>query len=344
MKLSLFRKVCLTVMGVGVISSLVTVGTFATFTATTTNTSNTFATGTIQMTNVATGVFTSNVLVPAGFTAPQTISSGDAGSGTDCGTAVVAKACAKVLNATTVVSSGVEPGEFVQGEVTITNSGNLPATVAMQVQNLTTSVPSCGTTAGLGTADTCADVGPQLAVTIEDVTKSYCVFGDKGGSQAPTGSPLLPITTGTCTAINTSAVLGTGSGSASGPPSHEVFGACLSGTCASTTAGTLAAYNYNNGTNSVTTTGSLIYIPGSGGKSLLNTATTGDLTNIAQWTAAGAGGGGSAESHTFKITIGFPDTGFAAGQTLGSDNIVWGNSNAYQNASVSFDLVFYAIQ
>src|SRR5262245_25628517 len=55
MKTPLLKKVLLTMFGVGVVSSLMSVGTFATFTATTTNPGNTFATGTLQITDSAAG-------------------------------------------------------------------------------------------------------------------------------------------------------------------------------------------------------------------------------------------------------------------------------------------------
>src|SRR5690348_8569740 len=115
MKLNLFKKVCLTVMGVGVVSSLVSVGTFATFTATTTNPSNSFAAGTLTLKDVTAAV-TTQTLVGSG-TAPQTFTTNAGGALAECSTAVVASSCNSVLIATNVVASGVEPGEYVQGKL-----------------------------------------------------------------------------------------------------------------------------------------------------------------------------------------------------------------------------------
>src|SRR5579862_8572590 len=114
MKLSLFKKVCLTVMGVGVVSSLVSVGTFASFTATATNPTNTFAAGKLTLTDAATGT-DSNASACAG---------------------VIASCCGQVIKYSTLHAAGLRPGQFLTGQIAITNpAGNLPASVAVQIQN-----------------------------------------------------------------------------------------------------------------------------------------------------------------------------------------------------------------
>ena len=341
MKLNLFKKVCLTVMGVGVVSSLVSVGTFATFTAATTNTSNSFTSGTLSLTNVTSSVGAAQTVVGSG-TAPQTLASQNASSGTDCSAAKVAASCATVLSVSNVVASGLEPGEFVQGQVAITNSGSLPATVGLQVQNLLTTVPTCGTGA------TCADPGPALNITINDSSSGKCLFGDASGVQAPSGSP-LQVGAAACTSIITTAALGTGSSSIT-PATHSTFGACLTG-CDPTaaTAGTLASFSRNS--TGGTAASSLIFVPGTTitTKSRTNAASPtgpGDLTGINQWAANSPSSGGSAESHTFVVTIAFPDTGYTT-KTIGSDTFLYGSDNGYQGVTgtqVSFDLVFLAFQ
>src|SRR5690349_9520129 len=342
MKLNLFKKVCLTVMGVGVVSSLVSVGTFATFTAATTNTSNSFTSGTLTLTNVTSSVGAAQTLVGSG-TAPQTLASQNASSGTDCSSGVVANSCATVLSVSNVVASGLEPGEFVQGQLAITNSGSLPATVALQVQNLLTTVPTCGTGA------TCADPGPALNITINDSTSGKCLFGDASGVAAPSGSP-LQVGAAACTSIITTAALGTGSSSVT-RPGNSVFGACLTGCnpTAATPAGSLATFSRN--ATGGTPASSLIFVPGTHitTKSLTNAASPtgpGNLTGINQWAANSTSSGGLAESHTFVVTIAFPDTGYTT-KTIGSDTFLYGSDNGYQGVTgtqVSFDLVFLAFQ
>src|SRR5213594_2512903 len=101
MKLGLFKRVCLTVMGVGVISSLVSVGTFATFTATTTNPGNTFAAGVLTITDVA--------AAPAQTSGPNitsTAANALLGAGATC-TAALASGCQQLIKTVNVASAGM---------------------------------------------------------------------------------------------------------------------------------------------------------------------------------------------------------------------------------------------
>src|SRR5581483_4252601 len=141
MKLGVFKKVCLTVMGVGVVGSLVSVGTFATFTATTVNPGNSFSAGTLLITNanVSGSTFTTSGSVGAGLQGPNITTSGASVSAGDtpvC-TNVVASSCSTLIATSRVTSVGMEPGQYAQGTITVKNAGTLPAAYMVQVQNVT---------------------------------------------------------------------------------------------------------------------------------------------------------------------------------------------------------------
>lgn len=360
MRMTLFRKLCLTFMGIGVISSLMSVGTFATFTATTTNPSNTFAAGTLKLTNVAlsTGQISGPNITSTGSGAQQ--------SGTSC-TNVVASSCQRLLSAVSVASDGLEPGQYVTGTITVTNSGTLPSTVAMQVQNLKTdkgggsngaAFSACPTdnsatspTSGSTTTSTlCTDLGKALNITIEDAYGSsghtQCVFGSpttshasNGTSAAPSASNTLSQTyvavgfgsTGTtsdlCDGITTTANLGTAASPSSGQIVSDAFGTEGSSTV------TDFAFFGNSGTSKY------IFVPGDSSTKSLTTGSNnfgGVLTGIPQWAAN--------EVHTFTVTIAFPDSGSSLVTDANSDSYYVSKDDKYQGGGVSFDLVWLASQ
>jgi predicted ribosomally synthesized peptide with SipW-like signal peptide len=214
MKLSLFKKVCLTVMGVGVVSSLVSVGTFATFTATTTNPGNSFAAGTLTLTDT-TGSFAA-----FGTTNPNSNGTTNPSTQAECATAVIASACTSLLKSVNVATQGMEPGQYLQGAITVVNSGTLPAVIAMQVQKLKTNngnntvasgatgFSACaGDIAGVaapGTTGTqlnsttnsaivgCNDLGTAMRITIQDA-------GSIGGTATNVAGAAAPVAVGTGT-------------------------------------------------------------------------------------------------------------------------------------------------
>ena len=344
MKLNLFKKVCLTVMGVGVVSSLVSVGTFATFTATTTNPGNTFAAGTLQITTSAGGsVATANSNVT---TAPNADGTGtDFGTATTC-TTVVASACGTILSTSAVTLEGIEPGQYVKGHITIANSGTLPAIVSLNVQQLfsyaagtnglTTVCPVDISGAGLATntlASTinalggCQPLGKAVNITIHDdsafVLGGSCLFGSKGtGTAAPDAHNIA--LAGACDDLTlaTTGPAGTNLTPGSAVAPVDAF---------SNGAGSLAALA---GT-AAATAGTAIYIPGGSAKT--NSALAG--VSVKYWAPA--------ESHTFTIVVSFPDQGAGSGTITsgaGSDLLTIGRDTVYQGGKVGMDLAWLAQQ
>ncbi|HLG71576.1 MAG TPA: SipW-dependent-type signal peptide-containing protein [Chloroflexota bacterium] len=128
------RKLLFGMMGIGVVSMLGSVGTLAAFTASSDNPSNDFSAGTLQLTDTT------------GFTSAAT-SFGSAAanrSGTDprnlseCSTIAIAQTCSTLIKSVNVSTDGIQPGQYLQATVALTNGGTLPATIAMQVQNAKT--------------------------------------------------------------------------------------------------------------------------------------------------------------------------------------------------------------
>ena len=382
MKLGTFKKLCLTVMGVGVVGSLVSVGTFASFTATTTNPGNTFAAGTLTLqdttgyTSAATtlGAAAPNLTAVSPFDPRTTVATCETPS------SLIGSVCTTLLRSANVAGAGMEPGQYLQGTITVKNSGTLPATVAMQIQNVSTTNGS-GTTPSLGACASdissviitnktgsftgCSDIGNALAITISDAGGSggsaHCVYGGFDGSTTANGANAAPIasgTTGLKFAVPTSQFVAGGTDSTSASTS----GACdvLSNTSSPDNLGTaaspatlassplandlfgpsgtsLSSFAKLNGTLSGANPTNLIFIPGtSTTKSLTNSATFGgQLNTIPQWKAG--------ESHTFTITIAFPDTGVHAVTTNG-DTYNVSNDEIFQGGAVKFDLVWLATQ
>ena len=138
------RKILLTLMGIGFISAIIgsTVqGTRSSFTASVVNPSNTFASGTLTMDN-------------------------NNNSGTAC-TAKIASACGALDNLSFAVAGKLQPGNIYNQKVTIKNSGNLPATMSIQLQNIAN---------GTGT------LSGHVNLTIDDVTQHACIYGTGFGT------------------------------------------------------------------------------------------------------------------------------------------------------------------
>lgn len=343
MKMNLFRKVCVTVMGVGVISSLMSVGTFATFTATTTNPGNTFAAGTLK---ISTSADTSPVTTASNSnlsTAPnKTNASGDFGSNSTC-TTVIASSCGAILVTSNVSSEGLEPGQYVKGHITIKNDGTLPAIVAVNVQQMfstaaTTACPSdisgSGLTTGAGTIGACAALGNALNITIHDDStfagaNGACLYGSGEHTTttnvASTSSPNSDhvAVAGACDDVTAAVATGIKINPGASQTPSDLFGAP-----ASTGLGAYAVSGAGVGTS--------IYV--SGGDSS-HSVTVGSTT-VNYWAPA--------ESHTFTVVMAFPDQGTASGTIAGGnsgvDTLSIGRDSVYQGGSVGFDLVWLATQ
>ncbi len=322
MKLSVFKKACLTVMGVGIVSSLVSVGTFATFTATTTNPGNSFAAGVLTITDIAAGTFAPAI----GGVNPNVTGAASAliNGASDC-TATLNSACKTVIKTSNVAAAGMEPGQYVEGTITLTNpAGNLPGIFALQIQNIkslanTTNCPSDINSAG-GSGGVCSPLGSGLNITIEDnngpAPGAQCIYGKASTpvATAGTGAGWIAVTTGGC---------------------DDITGAAL-------TAAVNANALYGDGTasNGIAAFGSIlangasakpIYIPGATSTG----AATVDTSTINRWLAA--------ESHVLKIRIGFPNTGTTTA-VVGGNTVQNGKEDKYVGGSVSFDLVTIATQ
>ena len=159
--LALGKRVLLSLLAVGVLGSGVGVGTFATFSATTTNPSNTFTAGTLQMTN------------SSGCTS--------AVSGTNDCTAI----------SFSTPAAGISPGSVYTGSVTIANTGTLAGTYTLTLNNVASAAGTCGT--GSCEALTSTTGGYPLQITILDskgaaAAGQRCIFGQGAGSSAADGA------------------------------------------------------------------------------------------------------------------------------------------------------------
>ena len=388
-KLRLQRRLLTSMLGLGITGMLGSAGTFALFTASSTN-SGTFTAGSLMMTDTTS--FTSAVTT---LNNGPNRSGTDPRSGTDCATAAQAQQCATLIKSVNVAGAGMEPGQYLQGQITIKNAGTLPATMALQIQNVKTNngnnslyasgatgFQSCAgdvagvaspgssgaqltagaTVAGFGGGTVpitgCLDVGTALRITIQDAgsggTGPQCLFGnDTGGTlgasatngnnhlQAPISGGLSTGGAGLSTYVATGTKLGTGSGACDDFSQAGVLGTPASpvtpgsnpkdtfGVQSAAAAGSFAA---------LSGTSTLIFVPGAGSTtSLTNSASLGgNLTALPQWAAN--------ESHTFTVTLAFPDTGSTLLVDHNNDAYRVSNDNPYQGGAASFDLYWFAAQ
>src|SRR5207245_8141658 len=110
------------VMGAGISSMLVDVGTFATFTAATTNPTNTFNAGTLKVTNntsfsgTTSGIVTQLTGGAAVVAAPNQTGTDPRSATSDCASnGVISTICRSIVQSTNVASQGLEPGQYLQG-------------------------------------------------------------------------------------------------------------------------------------------------------------------------------------------------------------------------------------
>lgn len=380
------RKVLFALMGVGAMGALGSVGTMAVFTASFDYPNNTFTSGTLMLKDT-TG-FTSAATTLGSATAPN-LTGTDPRTSSECSTAVVAQTCTNLLKSVNVASSGMEPGQYLRGTITITNAGTLPATVAMQVQNVKTNngdnslygsgasgyAPCPSDIAGTGSPGTsgaqltsgattpgynsaavpitgCQDLGTALRITVQDVggAGSQCVFGnDTGGSVGSTGTNgndrlQAPGTSGLgvgASGLHTYVATGT-SGACDDLSQTNVLGSpsspVLPGSNPKDAFGLQTATPGNTSFAALSGGTSMIFIAGGGTtKSVVNQAALGgNLTQVPQWAAS--------ESHTFTVTLAFPNTGTTLLTDHNSDRLTVGKDNPYQGGAASFDLYWFAIQ
>ena len=375
MHLNLFKKICLTVMGVGLVSSVVSVGTFASFTAMTTNPSNTFAAGTLNLTNTTTNVASlvgPNITLNAGNPAPRNA---------ECSTATgyVASACSTVFASSQVTGYGLEPLQYYRTKVTLKNNGTLPATIGVQLQNLedyaggatpvTSSpylgaaytsylqsghLPSCpgdlaNQPAGAPTTGhgACTALGSALNITVQDdrtapSASTQCIYGQGGASPAaPTGGS---ISTGTLAAVSSACDNITATGSLASQLGHvqtagDAFGGTTAGGSTADASGTTApnVSFFNLGKYRGASSGyPTIWIPGSSTSGTSTGKSLTTATTIAQWAPG--------ETHDVTITLAFPDTGTTSRTDGNGDVYAVGNEVQFQGGAVAFDLVWVAFQ
>ena len=105
MNLVFIRKLTLSLVGIGGLAMLASAGTYATFTATTTNPNNTFSAGTLKLTDTTSAVGFST----ANGSAPNA-TGGDPRTAAECSNAVVGSACTTTLRSVNVAANGMEPG------------------------------------------------------------------------------------------------------------------------------------------------------------------------------------------------------------------------------------------
>ena len=150
-----------TLLIIGVAGSTVSYGTFATFTAQTTNAGNTFSTGTLALTNIKSGGTTC-------------LSTGIGGVDSNVNNSTTnAARCDTLFTAGT--GAGLAPGgDLVTSTVGIHNSGTLSAsTLKLWSETCGNSANSAVPAAQQGTGDPC----PLVAVSIYNTTTSTCVLG-----------------------------------------------------------------------------------------------------------------------------------------------------------------------
>ena len=227
-RLKVERRILTSMLGLGITGLLGSAGTFALFTASSSNPNNVFTAGTLLLTDT-TSFTPATTSLGGGSSAPNQTGT-DPRVQAECSTATVAAECSTLIKSVKVAGAGIEPGQYLQGTVSITNAGTLPATVSMQVQNVQTNngnnslygsgatgVSPCASdiagvvapgatgpqlTTGLtapgyqGTPAPiagCLDLGRALRITIQDTgaggTGPQCLFGnDTGGALGASGT------------------------------------------------------------------------------------------------------------------------------------------------------------
>jgi len=177
-KLTLSRRLCTAIFGVGLIGLVGSVSTYSAFSARTFNFSEQFqaASGSLLLTDTTGFTSASTTLGRGGVGAPNQTGT-DPRSLAECATPAVAQVCSTLLKSVNVAGAGMAPGQYLQGTITIGNPGTLPATVALQIQNVKTNNGNnslYGANGAAGTSPCPTDIagvaapgasGPQLKTT-----------------------------------------------------------------------------------------------------------------------------------------------------------------------------------
>lgn len=130
------RRLLVALLGLGVIGFTGTMGTYALFTASNNSLTNTVSSGTLLLADT-TSFTSATTTLGLGATAPNQTGT-DPRSLAECSATTVASTCSTLLKSVNVAAAGIEPGQYLRGTITIANSGTLPATIMMQVQNVKT--------------------------------------------------------------------------------------------------------------------------------------------------------------------------------------------------------------
>lgn len=170
MNLSLTKKILVSLLGLGVVGSLVGMGTFASFTAQTTNPSNTFATGTLVLSNKVDSV--SACL--------------STGAGTTTDTNINA-------NCTTLVAlTNKKPGDTATtANITIKNEGSLDASALKVFENAVCVTVNDPARPYNGTGDVC----DSLNFYIQEYNSTFAT---------PTSSCVYPVNASASCSFNSS--------------------------------------------------------------------------------------------------------------------------------------------
>jgi predicted ribosomally synthesized peptide with SipW-like signal peptide len=153
------KKMLLTLMVFGMVTAVLGSGTFATFTAQTTNPNNTFAAGTLVLSNTKTG----------GTTCLST-----GGGTTDTN---VNNLCEQLINATVK-----KPGDTASQTLTVKNEGSLAASALKLFSSACTNANSAGETYhGTGLACSKVQLYIQQYSDAAFTTPSACLYGGATG-------------------------------------------------------------------------------------------------------------------------------------------------------------------
>jgi predicted ribosomally synthesized peptide with SipW-like signal peptide len=154
------KKVLLTIMVVGMVSGVLGSGTFATFTAQTTNSNNTFAAGTLVLSDTKTGGTTC-------------FSTGGGNTDTNSNTA-----CDQLINATVK-----KPGDTASQTLVVKNEGSLAGTALKLFSSACTNANSSGESY-FGTGLACSKVQLYIQQYSDAgfTTPSACLYGGATGA------------------------------------------------------------------------------------------------------------------------------------------------------------------
>lgn len=159
------KKILLSLMVLGVVSSILGAGTFASFNAQTTNGNNTFKTGTLVLSNTKTSEAGASVVSPTCY------SNGSGATDTN----------ANASCATLITAAGMKPNDIYTATLTLKNEGSLDANAFNVFSSACATADAAGQTYH-GTGDLCSKI--QLYIQEVDGTgnDTTCLYGNTGTS------------------------------------------------------------------------------------------------------------------------------------------------------------------